>query len=651
MMELAFAGFLAGMAGLAVPVILHFLKHRPTQRTPFPSLRFLQATLARRAANNKLRKWIVLLLRCLCLAALVLAFCQPYLPRFAKQPDEVTIVLCDNSFSMQATPHRDMLRNLCLKQVDKADETHPVLLGMVSDKVAWSGKFSGDPAELRAAFNAMDGGEGTSSFENALRIADARLAIMPGKLKRIILVTDSQALPWKTLQWERKLSPGTRLKVLSPTDGRFINAAVTELSLASPYQGADSTASLTVRLENFSDRTMEGTLICLLDGEPAAQDKVTLAPSGETTHTFNLHGAKDHQGVEVRLEVDDDLAVDNRRWIALNKTPLPIVYANPDPSGQTDFLQLAFNPSKPSTSVQWKAWDNTLTPEQVEQADMVIIRDGLSLRTPAGEQLLDTLQQGGSATLIWSDTPEMRALMLRFGVSAKLLPKRQTKGLDFIDFDHPVFKPFLDAQVGGFFNILFYSPPVLELPETAQVLAAFNDGTPAVAEVPVGQGKLLVVASAMDRNHTDWPTHATYLPFWREVMEYGKKDSQADAPLRVSSTPVFMDGLQQATRLGADENITIEQSRLPADKSGNYLLDADTNPRVVSINPPREESDPAQLDANLSWERIISNEPAAKAGLLADQPMDQGRNFWHALFVIALLAALGEMLIANRTVL
>ena len=48
--------------------------------------------------------------------------------------------------------------------------------------------------------------------------------------------------------------------------------------------------------------------------------------------------------------------------------------------------------------------------------------------------------------------------------------------------------------------------------------------------------------------------------------------------------------------------IVVEQSRLPAETGGNYLLDADTNPRVVSINLPKEESDPAQLDAvaNLS---------------------------------------------------
>jgi len=650
MMELAFAGFLVGLAGLSVPIILHFLKHRPTKRTPFPSLRFLQTTLARRARNNKLRKWIVLLLRCCCLSALVLAFCMPYLPRFARQPDDTIVVLWDRSFSMQAEPYADLLRKQCLKEIDKADATHPVLLGGVSDKVVWSGKFTANAQELRQAFDSMESSEGASSFENALRLADARLAIMPGETKHIVLITDRQALPWKSLQWERKLSPGVQLRVISPQTGGFVNASIKDLTLENPYLGPERPVAVTARLQNFSERALDGVLIARLDGTEVFRENTMLAPLSESTCTFDITGNKEHQGLEVELEVDDELAVDNHRWLALNPTPLPTVCATADPSGKTDFLQMAFNPTRKSASADWMEWDDALATEQLAQADLLIVRDGISLLSPAGKQFLETLEQGGSAIAIWNDTPDMRNLLNQFGITSELLPTHQTKELDFIDFDHPVFKPFLDAEVGGFFSILFFDPPVLSLPEGAQILTAFQDGTPAVVEVPVGQGRLLVVASSMDRRHTDWPSHATFLPFWREVMDYCKRDEQTDLALRVSATPIYLPGLQQATRLGSDEHIEIEQSRLPAETGGNYLLNADTNPRIVSINLPPEESDPAQLDGTLSWEKIISNEPA-RATLVSDQPMDQGKSFWHALFVIAILAALGEMLIANRTVL
>jgi hypothetical protein len=649
-MELAFAGFLAGLAALSVPIILHFLRHKPTQRTPFPSLRFLQATLARRSANNTLRKRIVLALRCLCLTALVLAFCLPFVPRFAKQPDEATVVLWDASFSMQAKPYATSLKKQCLNVLEQADPTHPMLLGVVSDKVVWTGKFTGHMQELRMAFKSIGPGEGTSSFENALRLADARLAVMPAKAKKIVLVTDHQALPWKTLQWEKTLSPGTRFIVISPEDRGFINAAITDLSLKTPFRGPNKKAVLDARLENFSDTALQGSLSCLLDGREVARQDIILPPHSETAQTFEVTGEKNHQGIEVRLNVNDELATDNHRWLALNSTALPLICAGSIPSSQTDFLRLAFNPSHETSSVQWEEWNDELPKGKIALADLLVVRDGFSLHSPAGETFLETLKQGGSAVLLWNDTPEMRQLLLRFGVVADLFPKEETRELDFIDFDHPVFKPFLNAQVGGFFNILFFNPAVLKLPASAQLLAAFEDGTPAIAEIAVEKGRLLVVASGMDRRHTNWPTCATFLPFWREVMDYCKKDQEAERMLEVSTTPIHIPGLQNVKSLGSDDAIAIENSGLPAEKSGNYLLNADTHPYVVSINVPSDESDPAQLDDSFDLEQIISTEPA-KACLVVNQPMDRGKSFWHALFIIAILAALGEMLIANRTVL
>jgi hypothetical protein len=649
-MALAFAGFLAGLAALSVPIILHFLRHKPTKNTPFPALRFLKATLARRAARNKLRKWLVLLLRCLCLAALVLAFCMPYIARFAQQPDEATVVLWDNSFSMQADPYAASLRDQCLKELATADPAHPMLLGVVSDKVVWSGKFSGNASELRSTFQAINPGEGTSSFETALRLADARLAVMPASVKKIVLITDHQALPWKTLQWKKTLSPGTRLSVLSPQAGGFINAAITELTLKTPFRGPNTKVVIEAHLENFSDTPLQGTLIPLLDGEIMTPQDVTLPPHTKSTQSIELLGDKSHHGVEVRLNVEDELATDNQRWIALNTTTLPTLCASAISSSQTDFLQLAFNPSLESTSVNWIEWNKDLPPEPIKQADLLIVRDGFMLQSEAGKAFQETLNSGGSAVILWNDTPELRHLLLQFGVEAELLPKKETKELDFIDFDHPVFKPFLEAQVGGFFNILFFNPPVLKVPDRAQRLANFKDGTPAIAEIAVGKGRLLVVASGMDRTHTDWPTHATYLPFWREVMDYYQKEQEKDRTLFVSATPLQIPGLQQAQSMESGETIAIENSALPAEKSGNYLLNADTDPQVVSINVPSAESDPAQLDESFEWEKMISMEPA-EARRATDQPIDQGKSFWHALFMVAILAALGEMLIANRTVL
>ena len=65
MITLAFSGFLLGTSLIIIPVILHLLKLKPRVPHAYPALVFLYITAARRQGRNKLRKFIILLLRCL----------------------------------------------------------------------------------------------------------------------------------------------------------------------------------------------------------------------------------------------------------------------------------------------------------------------------------------------------------------------------------------------------------------------------------------------------------------------------------------------------------------------------------------------------------------------------------------------------------
>ena len=650
-MQLAFTGFLAGGIALLIPIVLHLIKQKPTQRVAFPSLRFLKTTLAQRAARNKFRKRIILLLRCLCLLGLIFAFCWPFLERFSKEPEEVTIVLWDHSFSMHALPYAKELRRKCIEKLDLASPEHPMLLGVVSEKVEWSERFTGSAQELRVAFESLAPGEGSSSFDNALRLADARLSAMPGKVKTIVLITDQQAQPWKTIQTEKKLSPGVKLSVITPQNAGFINAAITQVSAQKPYGGPGTEVTLDVHVSNFSDTHLKGSLLSFLEGKEVTVQSVELPAYSQRVHSVKLKGQKNLHAGEVRLVVEDDLVVDNTRWFSLNPALYPSVYVNRSAVGSVDFLELAFNPSPSSISTAWKMWPDKFSAEAMSQADLLIVRDGFSLHTRTGEQFLKAIEQGGSAVIYWSDTPETRNLLLQFGISAALLPNERTTEFGFIDFDHPVFKPFLEAQVGSFFNILFFSPPTLIVPEDAQVIATYKDGPPALVELAVGKGRLLIVAIGEERRHTNWPSHATYLPFWREVLSYCKKMSPTDRPQEVSSSPLYIPELIQARSVEHGEIIPVDTFRLPVSQSGNYKLIIGNTSRILSVNVPAIESDPAQLPREFNFSEISSSEKADSHESAPLQPMDQGKSYWYELFILAALAALGELLLANRTVL
>ena len=72
--------FLAGLAALALPVLLHLRKNRPKETVAFSSLMFFEDHPPITKRRSRLQDILLLVLRCVALALLVLAFARPFFP-------------------------------------------------------------------------------------------------------------------------------------------------------------------------------------------------------------------------------------------------------------------------------------------------------------------------------------------------------------------------------------------------------------------------------------------------------------------------------------------------------------------------------------------------------------------------------------------
>lgn len=70
-------GMLLGGVLIALPVTAHLMHRWARRRVVFPSVELLASAAASRSSLFRLRRWWLLLLRCLAVAAIVLAFAQP----------------------------------------------------------------------------------------------------------------------------------------------------------------------------------------------------------------------------------------------------------------------------------------------------------------------------------------------------------------------------------------------------------------------------------------------------------------------------------------------------------------------------------------------------------------------------------------------
>ncbi len=88
---------------LVIPIIVHLFQLRRFKKEYFTNVRFLKELSIQTRKSSKLKKWLLLATRLLLLAALIVAFAQPFFQ--AKDSKNITnelYIVLDNSFSMQA---------------------------------------------------------------------------------------------------------------------------------------------------------------------------------------------------------------------------------------------------------------------------------------------------------------------------------------------------------------------------------------------------------------------------------------------------------------------------------------------------------------------------------------------------------------------
>ena len=93
--------FLAGLAAVAVPIVLHLFRREIAPPVPFTAVRFLQKRTIERQERRRIQDPWLLLLRVAALALLALAFARPYL-RVESKTQPPVVLAVDVSYSMGA---------------------------------------------------------------------------------------------------------------------------------------------------------------------------------------------------------------------------------------------------------------------------------------------------------------------------------------------------------------------------------------------------------------------------------------------------------------------------------------------------------------------------------------------------------------------
>ena len=104
-MMFVYPAFLWALAAVSIPIIIHLFNFRRYQKVYFTNVKFLKELQHQSKSKSRLRELLVLIARCLAIACLVMAFCQPVLQDknavVTNSGAKAISIYIDNSFSMQ----------------------------------------------------------------------------------------------------------------------------------------------------------------------------------------------------------------------------------------------------------------------------------------------------------------------------------------------------------------------------------------------------------------------------------------------------------------------------------------------------------------------------------------------------------------------
>src|SRR5579863_2627756 len=162
--------FLAGLAGLALPLYLHLLKKLKSTPKRMPSLMFFEARTQSSTHHRRLRYYALLSLRMLWLVLLILAFASPFINRSAAafSSNRLVLLVVDNSFSMRAGTRLADAKSAAINVLSGMGAARAQVAAFGSQLRLMTQPIE-DQSALRAAVQAIQPGDGHGNFGELAR--------------------------------------------------------------------------------------------------------------------------------------------------------------------------------------------------------------------------------------------------------------------------------------------------------------------------------------------------------------------------------------------------------------------------------------------------------------------------------------------------
>lgn len=658
--------FLWGLLAIAIPIAVHLFNFRRYRKVYFSNVNRLIALRTESRRHSTLRRWLVLLMRCLAIIFLVLAFAQPSLPgkqQTLRSGSTVVSVYLDNSFSMENSSS-DGSQFEAAKQKAReiaAAYRHGDRYQLLSNT------FSGEEFRWLSREEFLDAVDALTISPASRRISEVatrqsdfmrqsgaanRHAYLVSDFQRS--VCDLQALPTDSLV----------LSTLVPLEGiPSDNIYIDTLRLDAPayFVGGSVTVEATVR--NGGSRDVEKLPVRLfINGRERALATLDIpaSASAKASLRFTLDSAR---WIDGRVEITDyPITFDDRYHFALLAGER-IEMLQVDGHGPNENLRKLF-----ATDSAVHCSNNTTLPSQLSDFHFILLNEVTDLPSGQAQALASWVEQGGVLAVVPPADANIEPLNM-------LLSMLQAPRLDHW-VKRPVKAASVDYRSSLYQGVFNGTSEEMEMPSVQghyslsastsimQGIITLADGSTLLASTPHGTGRLYLFTTPLVNDWTNLVAQALFVPTLYNMALYSRPQPEVSHTLG-NRSPLFLQHTYDPSGAppelvlpGSDFKVIPDLRRVGGRSAlmlhgelttdGIYRLG---NDELLAFNYPRQESQLEFLSRS-DIEELLDGRDGYTLVRNADKPLDQeirsregGTPLWRWCLLLALAALAGEILV------
>ena len=672
--------YLSGLLLLALPVLIHLVQKQHNEGTRFPSLMFLKQIPRREKRRLEIRHWLLLVLRCLLLLLIVLAFARPFFNNDSgatglEPGRQDSVIVLDRSYSMRIADHWQQALDIALQLVEQKQARDRIGVILVDDEAEILSDLTSNADNLRTVLEGQSPGFKTTRLTGAIEQAARLLAGSNAAARQIFVISDFQAAAATSVA---EISADIELSALPVEVTRVANASITSVAIEASSRAAADEFSLTVEVTNRAATPLDQEVTLTLDGREIARRKLRLAPASVLAETFDRLSVSDDLLRGTVSLADDALALDNQHYFVYSSrqlVPVLIVEGPAARANQAVYLQYALGLSRqPVFQVERKTL-NELQAQDLPTWALIIMNDVSIPGGELGEALADFVAAGGGL-LVSMGAAEQRNWSSAYlpGSPGRKVDAKPATAHNITDFepDHPLSitlgtRNTIDLSLARVFSYRELQPGADD-----SIVARYSDGAIALLERRVGEGRVLVLTTTLDTHWNDLALQPVFLPFLHQglrhltAFESYPNQSEIGSITDVMRYARALAGTDAIVAAGTERPLIIESpsgSEIRFDRQSPLLFLAEpgfyqvhhATPSEVeitlaaNIDPHEANQETLDVDRFVEEIRASAEPPAAGAVLTRRQAgeFERQQQLAYAILLVVLALMLIEALSAN----